>query len=42
MTIDKNTLLGTSMVKNITYNTASVALTSGTTVGSILYSQNVI
>ena len=42
MSIDKNTILGTSLLKNVTYNTNIIASTSGTTLSSFLYTQNTI
>ena len=41
MAIDKTTVLGTSLLKNVTYNTATVQSTSGFVLGT-LYTQNVI
>ena len=41
ITIDKTTVLGTSLVKNITYNSGTVQATSGFVLGT-LYTQNVI
>jgi hypothetical protein len=41
MTIDKTTVLGTSLLKNITYNAGTLQSTSGFVLGT-LYTQNVI
>lgn len=41
ITVDKNTVLGTSYLKKVTYD-STVEQTSGTSLGSFLYSFNVI
>lgn len=42
MMIDKNTVLGTSYLKNITVNTSTTVKLSGLSLNSFLYSINVI
>lgn len=42
MMIDKNTVLGTSYLKNITLNTSTTVRTSGIALNTFLYAMNVI
>ena len=42
LTINKDTAIGTSLLKNVTYNTATVVTTSATLLSSFLYTQKVI
>ncbi len=42
ITIDMSTVLGTSLVKNVTYNSNVIVSTSNLALSSFLYSQNVI
>ncbi len=41
MTVNKNTIIGTSLLKSVTYNALNQS-TSGTLLSSFLYTQNVI
>jgi hypothetical protein len=42
MMIDKNTVLGTSYLKNLTVNTSTTVKTSGIALNTFLYAMNVI
>ncbi len=42
LTVNKDTIVGTSLLKSVTYNTATTQSTSGTLLSSFLYKQNVI
>ncbi len=41
LTVNKNTIIGTSLLKSVTYNALNQS-TSGTLLSSLLYTQNVI
>lgn len=41
MSVDKNTLIGTSLLSSLTYNSITES-TSGVSVGSLLYTENII
>ena len=41
-TIDQSTILGSSYVKNITYNQTTTFSTSGVALSSVIYSGNII
>ena len=42
LTVNKNTVIGTSQLKSVTYNTATTQATSGTLLSGFLYKENVI